>query len=121
MIGHELTAVYGLDHAVSLAAVLPHNLQVRRAAKREKLRQFAARVWGITEGSDDARIDTAIARMAAFFESVGLKTSLKALNIEAAAADKIANRLEAQGFVGLGERQDLTPALVRDVLNRSLA
>ena len=68
MIGHELTAVYGLDHAVSLAAVLPHNLQVRRVAKREKLLQFAARVWGITEGSDDVRIDTAIARMAAFFE-----------------------------------------------------
>ena len=121
LIGHELTAVYGLDHAVSLAAVLPHNLQVNREAKRGKLLQFAERVWGITEGSDDARIDTAIARMVAFFESVGLKTSLKALEIEAAAVDKIVGRLEAQGFTALGERQAVTPAIVRDILTRSLA
>lgn len=121
MIGHELTAVYGLDHAVSLAAVLPHNLQVNRTAKRAKLLQYAARVWNISEGSEDARIDAAISQTCAFFESVGLKTSLKALDIESAAADKIAGRLEAQGLTALGEHQSVTPAGVREILTRSLA
>ncbi|MBS1154322.1 MAG: yqhD [Proteobacteria bacterium] len=121
MIGHELTAVYGLDHAVSLAAVLTHNLQVNREAKRAKLLQYAARVWNINEGSEDARIDAAIAKTAAFFESVGLKSSLKGLGIEAAAADKIAGRLETQGLIALGEHQSVTPAVVSAILNHSLA
>jgi len=121
LIGHELTAVYGLDHAVSLAAVLPHNLQVNRAAKQGKLLQYAARVWGITEGDEAARIDAAIAKTVAFFESVGLKTSLKALEIEASAVDKITSRLEAQGLTALGEHQTITPAVVREILTHSLA
>lgn len=120
MIGHELTAVYGLDHAVSLAAVLPHNLQVRRVAKRDKLLQFATRVWGITAGSDEQKIDAAIARTAAFFESVGLKTRLSQHGIAADAADRIVERLQSQGFVKLGETQEVTPAVVRQILALSL-
>ncbi len=43
LIGHELTALYGIDHARTLAIVLPSNLQVRRQKeKREKLLQYAA-------------------------------------------------------------------------------
>ncbi|MDR8434547.1 iron-containing alcohol dehydrogenase, partial [Acinetobacter baumannii] len=62
LIGHELTALHGIDHARTLAIVLPANLQVRRQEKREKLLQYAARVWQIVEGDEEQRIDTAIAR-----------------------------------------------------------
>ncbi|MFH3575107.1 iron-containing alcohol dehydrogenase, partial [Acinetobacter baumannii] len=62
LIGHELTALHGIDHARTLAIVLPANLQVRRQEKREKLLQYAARVWQIIEGDEEQRIDTAIAR-----------------------------------------------------------
>jgi len=76
MIGHELTALYGIDHARTLAIVLPSLLQVQRADKREKLLQYAERVWGIQGGSEDERIDAAIARTRAFFEGVGIPTRL---------------------------------------------
>lgn len=121
MIGHELTAIYGLDHAVSLAVVCPHNLQVRRASKHAKLLQYAARVWGINQGSDDEIIDAAITKTAAFFESLGLKTKLADLNIGAEAIEQVVAKLESQGFVALGERQDVTPAVVRQILALSVA
>ena len=70
MIGHELTALYNIDHAQTLAIVLPSMLTVRKEAKREKLLQFATRVWQLTDGDDDTRIDAAIAKTRAFFESV---------------------------------------------------
>jgi NADP-dependent alcohol dehydrogenase len=61
MLGHELTALHGLDHAQTLAIVLPSLMNVKRDTKREKLLQFAERIWGINEGSEDRRIDGAIA------------------------------------------------------------
>ncbi|HRV45364.1 MAG TPA: iron-containing alcohol dehydrogenase, partial [Smithellaceae bacterium] len=57
MIGHELTALRGLDHGKSLAVVLPVLLKMRAREKKDKLLQYAERVWGITAGEDAARID----------------------------------------------------------------
>ena len=70
MIGHEITALYGLDHAQTLAVVLPNLLDVRRDVKRAKLLQYADRVWGLRTGDEDARIDQAIAQTRAFFEAL---------------------------------------------------
>ena len=69
MIGHELTALYNIDHARTLAIVLPSLLQVQREPKRAKLLQYAERVWHIAgdSGTEDQRIDQAIARTRAFF------------------------------------------------------
>ncbi|MDP0989787.1 iron-containing alcohol dehydrogenase, partial [Klebsiella pneumoniae] len=57
MLGHELTSMHGLDHAQTLAIVLPSLWNEKRDAQREKLLQYAELVWNITEGSDDQRID----------------------------------------------------------------
>lgn len=75
LIGHELTALHGIDHARTLAIVFPANLQVRRQEKREKLLQYAARVWQIVEGDEEQRIDTVIARTRAFFETTWIADS----------------------------------------------
>ncbi|MGK7293043.1 NADH-dependent alcohol dehydrogenase, partial [Salmonella enterica] len=61
MLGHELTAMHGLDHAQTLAIILPALWNEKRDVKRAKLLQYAERVWNITDGSDDERIDAAIA------------------------------------------------------------
>lgn len=61
MLGHELTALHGLDHAQTLAIVLPAMLTARKAQKRDKLLQYAERVWNLRDGSEDQRIDGAIA------------------------------------------------------------
>jgi NADP-dependent alcohol dehydrogenase len=67
MIGHELTALHAIDHARTLAVVVPSLLDVQRAKKRSKLVQYAERVWGIDKGSDSARVDAAIDRTRAFY------------------------------------------------------
>ncbi|MDG3064922.1 iron-containing alcohol dehydrogenase [Thauera mechernichensis] len=116
MIGHEITALYGLDHAQTLAVVLPSLLHLRREAKRAKLLQFAARVWDIHAGSEDERIDAAIARTRAFFESLGVDTRLSAYGIGADAVDRIVAQLEAHGMTALGEHRDIDLAASRRIL-----
>ncbi|MFV8825319.1 iron-containing alcohol dehydrogenase [Thauera sp. WH-2] len=120
MIGHELTALYGLDHAQTLAAVLPSLLNDRRAAKRAKLLQYAARVWNIHDGEEDARIDAAITRTRAFFESLGVKTRLSDYGIGADAIDRIVAQLELHGMTALGEHRDIDLATSRRILEASL-
>lgn len=120
MIGHELTALYGLDHAQTLAIVLPAMLRVRKDAKRAKLLQYAARVWNIHEGDDDSRIDAAIARTEAFFEQMGVKTRLSGYGLGAAAVDDTVRALEAHNMVKLGESRDVTPEVSRRVLELAL-
>lgn len=120
MIGHEITAMFGLDHAQTLAVVLPAMLDLRREAKRDKLLQYAVRVWNIDTGSDDARIDAAIARTRAFFESLGVKTRLSDYGIGTDAPERLLAQLEAHGMTALGERRDMDLALSRRVLEASL-
>jgi len=116
IIGHELTALHGTDHARTLAIVLPSLLDVKRATKREKLLQWAERVWGIREGAPDVRIDAAIARMRAFFEAMGAPTRLSAHGIPASVAEVVEKRLAGRQVNAIGERGDITPAVVREIL-----
>jgi NADP-dependent alcohol dehydrogenase len=120
MIGHELTALYGLDHAQTLAVVLPAMLRVRREAKREKLLQYAARVWNIVEGNEDDRIEQAIARTEAFFREVGVGTRLPDYQLGADAIEPVVKALEAHRMVKLGEHRDVTPDVSRKVLELCL-
>ena len=81
MIGHELTALHGVDHGQSLAIVMPGMMQHQRLRKRAKLLQYAARVWDIAAPDDDARIAGAIARTEEFFRSLGTGTRLRDYDI----------------------------------------
>ncbi len=116
MIGHELTAAHGIDHARTLAIVLPSLLNVQREQKREKLLQYAARVWQIDSGTEDQRIDEAIRRTVQFFESLGVKTRLADYELGTEAIDNIVAQLEVHGMTKLGERKDITPAVSRTIL-----
>lgn len=120
MIGHELTALHGVDHGQSLAIVMPSLMNVMRASKREKLLQYAARVWQITEGSDDLRIDQAIARTRHFFEQMGVKTRLSDYGIAESDIPAIIDQLVRHRLTALGERREITPEIVRQILSGSL-
>jgi NADP-dependent alcohol dehydrogenase len=120
MLGHELTALYNLDHAQTLAIVMPAMLQVRRESKRAKLLQYAERVWSLRDGDDDARIDAAIERTRTFFEEMGVKTRLGDYGLGADAIDAVVGQLEAHRLVTLGERRDVTPEVSRQVLELTL-
>lgn len=108
MIGHEITARHGLDHAQTLAIILPSVMQYKRDNKREKLLQYAERVWHITEGDDDSRIDQAIAKTRDFFESLGMKTRLHDYDVSTDTIPEMLAKLKEHKMVALGERQDIT-------------
>ncbi|MBC3870329.1 iron-containing alcohol dehydrogenase [Undibacterium oligocarboniphilum] len=120
MIGHELTALHGIDHAQTLAIVLPSMLRVRKEAKRAKLLQFAERVWDLREGNDDTRIDTAISKMQDYFEQMGVKTRLRDYGLNSSHISSLISALETHRMVALGEKRDVTPAISQQVLELSL-
>ena len=120
LIGHELTAVYHLDHGITLAIVLPALLEVKKADKLDKLAQYATRVWHITEGTKEEKADKAIAKTREFFESLGVSTHLKDYGLGAEAVDKIVKQLEDHGMTRLGEKGDVTPEVAREILTRAL-
>lgn len=120
MLGHELTALHGLDHAQTLAIVLPAMLQVRREQKRDKLLQYAERVWGLVEGDPEARIDAAIARTRDFFESLQVRTRLGDYGVGAEAVQPLLDKLAHHGMTALGERGDVGLELSRQVYELAL-
>ncbi|MEI7613190.1 MAG: alcohol dehydrogenase [Betaproteobacteria bacterium] len=120
MLGHELTALHGLDHAQTLAVILPAMLQVRREEKREKLLQYAERVWGLHADDDEARIDLAIEHTRLFFESLGVATRLADYGIGKDAIPALLAQLERHGMVTLGENGALTLDGSRQVFEMAL-
>lgn len=114
-IGHELTALYGIDHARTLAIVLPALWTYKKAAKKAKLLQYGKNVWNITEGSEDERVDLAIEKTRSFFESVGIKTHLADYGIDKKEIDLIISRLELHQQTNLGEHADITYAESRKI------
>lgn len=114
-IGQELTALHGLDHGVTLAIVYPGLLRVMREQKREMLLQYADRVFGITHGTDDEKVDKAIARTESFFQSLGVKTRLCDYNIGDDTIAEIVTRFIARQ-VALGEKGNINAAKVEEIL-----
>ena len=120
MIGHELTALYDIDHARTLAIVLPANMQIRRDEKREKLLQYAERVWQIVDGDEDQRIDAAIKRTRTFFEDLGLPTRLSDYKLGASDIDAVIGQLESNKLTKLGEHKTVSLSVSRRILEASL-
>jgi NADP-dependent alcohol dehydrogenase len=114
-IGHELTAFHGIDHARTLAIVLPGVMNIKRESKKEKILQYGKRIWGINEGTDDEKIDTAIAKTVEFFESVGLPTTLPEYNVPEESVTKIVARFEKRGYK-LGEKADIGYQEIEQIL-----
>ena len=119
MIGHELTALHGLDHGVTLAIVWEGTMNIMRREKEAKLLQYAARVWGITEGTADEIIDRAIKATDDFFRSLGVPTRLSEYGIGEATIAEIRRRFDERKW-NLGENGIVTPekaeAILRDRL-----
>lgn len=107
--GHELTALYGIDHARTLAIIGPRHYEYNFETKKEKLAQYAERVWNIKDGSIDEKAMTAIKRTEAFFQNLGIETRLSAYTEDyEGTAEEISKRFKERGWEGLGEHQKLT-------------
>jgi NADP-dependent alcohol dehydrogenase len=116
-IGHELTALFGIDHARTLAIITPSHYEFNFETKKEKLAQYAERVWNITEGSEDDKAHAAIKKTVAFFNDLGIDTKLSDYtNDFEGTAEKISQRFTDRGWVALGEHKSLSPDKVEQIV-----
>ncbi|WNH12294.1 iron-containing alcohol dehydrogenase [Thalassobellus suaedae] len=115
--GHELTALFGIDHARTLAVIAPSHYKFNFEAKKEKLAQYGERVWNITEGSTDDKAYAAIEKTVAFFHDLGIDTKLSDYTKDyEGTAEEIAKRFTDRGWTGLGEHQSLSPEKVEKIV-----
>ena len=119
-IGHQLTALHGLDHAQSLAVVLPSLLREQSAQKQEKLAQFAERVWHSGREDRALRIEEAIIRTEQFFQQMGVGTRLADYGLTESCIPAICSNLKRFGLTALGEQQDIDPDKVARILSHAL-
>ncbi|WP_054850989.1 iron-containing alcohol dehydrogenase [Olleya sp. ITB9] len=116
-IGHELTALFGIDHARTLAVIAPSHYKFNFESKKEKLAQYGERVWNITEGSTDDKAYAAIEKTVAFFHKLGIDTKLSDYTKDyEGTAEKISERFTNRGWTGLGEHQSLSPDKVEEIV-----
>jgi NADP-dependent alcohol dehydrogenase len=120
MIGHELTALYEIDHARTLAIIGPNLYRVMFDTKKDKLAQYGQRVWNIQGNSTEEIAEKAIEKTVEFFHKMGMETKLSenAENIEKT-ADFIVNRFEERGWKAMGEKQNITLEKVRAIVEMS--
>ena len=118
-IGHELTAFHGIDHACTLAIVLPGVMNIRRKEKEAKILQYGKRIWGITEGTTGEKIDKAISRTIEFFEQMGTPTTLSWYGVTDSTIDKIEKRFASRNTL-LGEKRDIDSSVTRAILRDRL-
>jgi len=120
MIGHELTALYGIDHARTLAIIAGSHYTLNFEDKKEKLAQYAERVWNITEGTKEEKAKAGIEKTTAFFQSLGIKTKLSEYTTDyKGTAELISKRFEERGWKGIGERGKVTPNVVEKIVEMS--
>ncbi|MDR3705669.1 MAG: iron-containing alcohol dehydrogenase [Paludibacteraceae bacterium] len=119
MIGHELTALFGIDHGQTLAIIYPAVMNVCREQKHAKLVQYAQRVWNIATGTDDEKIDLAIQKTKDFFESLGVKTRLSDYGVTADKIPVVVEQLKAHGLTALSETGKVTLEVSQKILEQA--
>ena len=119
-LGHEITALYHIDHARTLSIVLPALLTVRKNEKYDKLLQYAERVWQITEGTDEEKVTGAIEKTKEFFARLGAPTSFKDIDLGEEVIDILVAQLEKHKKIALSERKDQTIEISRKIYQAAL-
>ena len=117
MIGHEFTAIHHIDHARTLAILASSYYRYNFESKKEKLAQYATRIWNVKQGSIDEKASIAIEQTEYFFQSLGIKTKLSqyTANYEST-AENIAATFRKRKWTGLGEHNTLTPDDVMQIV-----
>jgi NADP-dependent alcohol dehydrogenase len=111
MMGHELTALFGIDHARTLAIITESHYEYNFETKKEKLAQYAERVWNVTEGSLEEKAKAGIRKTTEFFQSLEIKTKLSDYTEDyEGTAQEIAKRFTERGMTKIGEHKSLTPS-----------
>lgn len=120
MMGHELTALFGIDHARTLAIIAPSHYRYNIETKKDKLAQYAERVWGVTEGTTEEKAKAGIDKTEDFFHSLGIKTKLSEYTSDySGTAEIVSKRFTDRGWLGLGEHRKLAPVDAAKIIQMS--
>ncbi len=120
MVGHELTALFGIDHAQTLAIIGPRLWEVVFETKKAKLAQYGKRVWQLS-GSDNEIARKAIEKTEEFFHQLGVKTRISDYTSEYADVEKIIRaRFEERGWTAMGEQQQITLDIVEQIVKAAI-
>jgi NADP-dependent alcohol dehydrogenase len=120
MIGHELTALYEIDHARTLAIIGPNLYRVLFETKKDKLAQYGERVFCIQGTSVEEKANKAIQKTTEFFVTMGMKTKISECTDDyLQTADFITNRFKERNWLALGEKQNITPDKVKEIVEMS--
>lgn len=119
MIGHELTALYGIDHARTLAIIGPNLYRVLFETKKEKLAQYGKRIFNLS-GTVDEIANEAINKTVEFFHTMGMDTRLSQYTDDySKTAGFIVNRFDERGWKAMGERQNITLEKLKEIVEMS--
>ncbi|XWN37653.1 MAG: iron-containing alcohol dehydrogenase [Balneola sp.] len=120
MMAHELTALYGIDHAGTLAIIHPSQMRYKFEEKKEKLAQYAERVWGITDGSMEEKAEAGIKKTEEYFHSLEMNTKLSEYTDDYKNTSNIVKeRFEKRNWKGLGEKQNISPEDAKKIVEMS--
>ena len=120
MMGHELTALFGIDHARTLAIIAPSHYRYNLDSKKEKLAQYAERIWNVNNGTLEEKAKAGIEKTEEFFHSLGIKTRLSEYTEDySGTAEMVSKRFTERGWLGLGENHKVAPADVAKIIEMS--
>lgn len=115
LIGHELTAFYGIDHGRSLAVVQPHLLRVMIEDKKDKLAQMGENVFGIKDDNE-----AVIAKIESVYQSVGVTTKLSDYEIDDKVIKNVQDAFTSHGYTAISETGNITLDRVAEILTLSM-
>ncbi|MDC0933795.1 iron-containing alcohol dehydrogenase [Arcobacteraceae bacterium] len=115
-IGHELSGLYGMDHARTLAVIQPHLLRELIDEKKDKLLQMGKNVFGITTSNPE----DVIVKIENMYKSLNVDLKLSSYTEDTQIKDKVTNLLEKHGFVKFGDKESINLGIVEKILDRAL-
>lgn len=118
--GHELTSLYGIDHARTLSIITGSHYRHNFESKKEKLAQYAERVWNINEGSIEEKAQLAIEKTEVFFQSLEMPIALsEVVDKPEGTAEKIEKTFIERGWLVLGDRGQVKPEDAKTIVEMS--
>jgi alcohol dehydrogenase YqhD (iron-dependent ADH family) len=118
-IEHEISGIYDIAHGAGLAVVFPAWMKYVWKHDVSRFVQWSVRVWNVEMDvfNPDAVAQAGIARMEAFFKSMGLVTRLSEMDIPADRIDEMAAKCTNSGKRTFGNFVKLGYEDVRKVLH----
>lgn len=120
---HELSALYDIAHGAGLAVIFPAWMKyVLPRGGAKKLAQFAQRVLAVPAdfGTEEEVAAEGIRRLEAFYQSLGLVTTLGGMEIDGSRIPEMAARAVAMAGGLLGGFVPLTPEMAEEIYKLAL-